>query len=275
MSGVLVPGLASAEIIARRSPLSAYLYRTLNPSLPSETGGYRLEPNVVYQEGTEKTARALFAYRIGMTMAEWVCRGLMGLGSTIHAEAVPLLPGRGAAWSQAKGQPDLVGFHSRSPETWLVEAKAARRIGKPELSKGAAQLSAGGLMTGPHMRVLCGTSIEHRVFVTVDVETVGRRAELDFAMENLRYSPDEDDAVLVDLARSRMLNFYALQSLPRESLSVRPVGPAIADLQSRQGRTTDLVVPLEGDVSTRAERLQAQDAAAYANRPPSSKFDME
>ena len=92
-----VPGLASAEIIARRSPLAAYLYRTRNGNLPLGTTGYRLEPNVVYQEGTEKTARALFAYRMGMTMAEWACRGLMGLGSTIHAETVrcPRFSGQG------------------------------------------------------------------------------------------------------------------------------------------------------------------------------------
>ena len=132
-----VPGLASAEIIARRSPLAAYLCRTHSPSLPFRAAGYCLEPNVVYQEGTEKTARALFAYRIGMTMAEWVCRGLMGLGPTIHAEAVPLLLGRGPAWSQKNGQPDLVGFHRVSPEPWLVEAKGARRARQARAIQGS------------------------------------------------------------------------------------------------------------------------------------------
>jgi hypothetical protein len=165
-----VPSLASAEIIARRSPLAAYLYPVSNQSLPFRTAGYHLEPNVVCQEGTEKTARALFAYRTGMTMAEWAYRKLMGLGPTIHAEAVPELQGRGPAWSQQNGQPDLVGYHWQSTETWLIEAKAARRLGKHELPKGASQLCATGLMVGPHMRVLCGTSIEHRIFVTVDVE---------------------------------------------------------------------------------------------------------
>ena len=269
-----VPGFASAEIIARRSPLAAYLYRTPDQSLLFGPTRYRIEPNVVYRDGTERTARALFAYRIGMTMAEWACRGLMGLGPTIHAESMPLLPGRGPAWYPKNGQPDLVGFHWRLPQTWLVEAKAARRIGKPELSKGASQLSSIGLMSGPHLRVLCGTSIEHRVFMTVDVEAVSDSAESGMATDSGRRSPDEDDGELVALARSRMLNFYALQSLPRESLSVRPVGPAVAAARLSQGRTANLVVPLESDESTREERLIARDAVAYARRPPSSRFDM-
>jgi hypothetical protein len=269
-----VPALASAEIIARRSPLAAYLYRTGIQSLLPGTAAYRLEPNVVYQEGTEKTARALFAYRIGMTMAEWACRRLMGLGPTIHAEAVPWLPGRGPAWLQKNGQPDLVGFHVQSPKTWLVEAKAARRLGKFELSKGVGQLSATGLMTGPHMRVLCGTSIEHRVFMTVDVEVVGHGVESGAAADDWEHSPDEDDDELLALVRSRMLNFYALEALPRGSLSVRPVGPGVAGPQSPKGPAANLLVPLERDESTRTERLLANDAAAYRRRPPSSRFDM-
>jgi hypothetical protein len=82
---IVTPGLATAEIIARRAPLAAYLHRT--PSATLGGGGYQLEPNAVYREGTERTARAMFGYRIGMTMAEWACRGLMGHGPTVHAEA--------------------------------------------------------------------------------------------------------------------------------------------------------------------------------------------
>lgn len=77
-----VPALASAEIIARRSPLAAYLHRVPRPAEALfEANAYSLAPNVVYLEGTEKTARALFAYRIGMTMAEWACRGADGPGA--------------------------------------------------------------------------------------------------------------------------------------------------------------------------------------------------
>ncbi|SNS21145.1 hypothetical protein [Actinomadura mexicana] len=270
---VAVPGLAAAEIIARRFPLSAYLCRTRNGIRLSGSTGFRLEPNVVYQEGTEKTARAMFAYRIGMTMAEWVCRGLMGLGPTIHAEALPLLPGRGPRWSQKNSQPDLVGLHWKEPRTWLIEAKGARRTGKPELAKGASQLSVSGLMAGPHLRVLCGTSIEHRVFVTVDIEAAGRKRESS-VLANSRRLPDEDDTELVALARSRMLTYYVLRSLPRSLLSVRPIGPAVADLGAFLGQVTDLVVPLERDDSTRRERVVARDRSAYARRPPSERWDM-
>ncbi len=84
-----MPALAWSEIIARCSPLVAYLRRSPNVAAHSGSSGYLLEPNAVYTYGTEKTARAAFGYRVGMTMAEWVCRGLMGLGPTLHAETSP------------------------------------------------------------------------------------------------------------------------------------------------------------------------------------------
>ena len=269
-----VPGLAWAEIIARRSPLAAYLYRTSNLDGPPGTSGYRLGPNVVYRDGTEKTARALFAYRLGMTMAEWACRGLMGLDPTVHAEAVPSLLGRGSAWSQKNGQPDLVGFHRKSALTWLIEAKAARRLGKTELAKGVRQLSLPGLMSWPHVRLMCGTSIEHRVFVTIDVEAVDRSTGYDVGPDDQEQPSSEGDADLLELARSRMLTYFALQGLPPESLLVRPVGQAIAVAQQNQGRAADLMTPLETDESTRSERVVAQDPAVYYRRPPSVRSDM-
>jgi hypothetical protein len=268
-----VPALAWAEITARRSPLRAYLQRARNAAGVAALTGYSLEPNVVYLEGTEKTARALFAYRIGMTMAEWACRGLLGLGATVHAEAIRP-PGAGPEWSPANGLPDLVGLHWSQPATWIVEAKGGRRTGLRELAKGARQLSTVGLMTGPHARVLCGTSIEHRVFMTIDVEKSGGAAGADMHVEHRRLSPGENDDELIALARSRMLNYYTLQALPREALSVRPVGSAVEDVRRRDSRPVDLVYPLESDESTREERTLARSPAAYARRPPSQRLDM-
>ncbi len=92
----------------------------------------------------------MFAYRLGMTMAEWACRGLMGLDPTVHAEDVPSLPEPGLPWSPKDGQPDLVGFHRKSARTWLIEAKAARRLGKPELAKDVIQLCQPGGGLGEH-----------------------------------------------------------------------------------------------------------------------------
>lgn len=273
-----VPQFAAAEIIARRSPLSAYLHR-----VPIGSGAdHQLEPNVVYRNGTEKTARALFGYRIGMTMAEWACQGLMGLSPTVHAESLPNLPGRGPEWDPRKSQPDLVGFHWRFPRTWLIEAKGGAKLGQWELAKGAKQLTAFGLMKIPHTRVLCGTSIEHRIFMTIDVDkdeiypghTPGSAPDgpSDNGPSGGRPAPDEDDSELVALARSRMLTFHALRALPPASLSVRPVGTAVTESRPRLDGVADLVIPLEHDESTRSERERAQNRAAYERSP--SRLDM-
>jgi hypothetical protein len=269
-----VPGLAAAEIIARRAPLAAYLYRTASAAAPPGGTGHQLEPNAVYREGTEKTARAMFGYRIGMTMAEWACRGLMGLGPTIHAEATTP-PGYGPMWSPANSQPDLVGYHWQFPETWLVEAKGNRRLGKTQLRKGAGQLSIPGLMQGPHMRVLCGTSIEHRVFMTIDIEAVSHSTDAGGkAVPPQHPSLDENDEEFFSLASSRMLTYHALRSLPRAALAVRPVGEAVTERHRRGDWATDMLFPLEGDPTTAEERAIARDPAAYARRPPTSRFDM-
>ena len=75
-----------------------------------------------------------------MTMAEWACRGLMGLGPTTHAEAITPADA-GPAWSSTKSLPDLVGDHPANPTTCLVEAKGHRKLMRPKLVKGAQQLS--------------------------------------------------------------------------------------------------------------------------------------
>ena len=170
-------------------------------------------------------------------------------------------------------QPDLVGYHWQSPKTWLIEAKGYRRLGRTHLWKGASQLSTPGLMTGPHMRILCGTSIEHRVFMTIDIEAVSDDASGGDGRESGgRPSPEDNDEELVALASSRMLNYYMLRGLPRAALTVRPVGSAVSDRRRYGG--TGLVLPLERDESTAAERAIARDQQAYSRRPPSSRFDM-
>ena len=261
-----LPDLAWSELIARWSPLAAYLRRvTVTPN----RSGYAVEPNAVYREGTEKTAQAAFGYRIGMTMAEWACRGLMGLGPTLHAEA-DRPNGYGAAWHAASGLPDLIGDHWRPPATWLIEAKGARKPGLSILRKGALQVARPGLMSGPHVRALCGTSLEHRVFMTIDVEVLPAPTP---PPDDRRPRPESDDATLLALARSRMLTYYALASLPADAVSVRPVGTAIADRATRDGG--GLVYPLELDDSTNTERHLARNPVAYTSqRSPDRRLDM-
>ena len=234
-----VPALAWSEMIARCSPLGAYLRRSPNVAAYSGSSGYLLEPNAVYTYGTEKTARGAFGYRVGMTMAEWVCRGLMGLGPTLHAETSPPADA-GPNWSPTSRLPDLVGDHWRPPTTWLVEAKGARRPGRLLLAKGVLQLTGHGLMAGAHVRVLCGASLEPRLFVTVDVEVPPGRMPWTAPPEIL--DPAADDSLLVNLARSRMLTYYSLRAMTASALSVRPVGLAVANPESWR-RRAGLVYP--------------------------------
>ena len=80
------PSLAWQEVVARESPLRAFLVRVPSPIVGSPTG-WALQPSLAYTKGTERTAQAAFGYRLGMTMTEWVARGLCGLGATTHCEA--------------------------------------------------------------------------------------------------------------------------------------------------------------------------------------------
>jgi hypothetical protein len=167
-----LPALAWSELLARWSPLMAYLRRSRSPKAQLGMSGWLVEPNDVYRRATEKTAQAAFGYRIGMTMAEWACRGLMGLGPTLHAEAFQPADA-GPAWSPKSGLPDLVGSHQNAPTTWLIEAKGGRRVGKGDLTKGADQVSRPDLMSGPHVRLVCGASLEQ--ISAADPETRIRR----------------------------------------------------------------------------------------------------
>lgn len=208
------PRLARREIMARRYPLSAYLVRA----------GREVVPSVVYSHGTESSTRTAFGYHVGMTMAEWVCR-MMGLGPTTHAEsAIP--QGAAPGWAKTRSLPDLFGTHPASSELWLVEAKGSRRLGVRPRIKGATQLDVGALVPAPHQKVLCGTSLERRLFMMIDVQdasklgTPGAASVQSAGEETL----EQDDESLLELARSRMLTYLALESLPRDRLRVTAVG---------------------------------------------------
>jgi hypothetical protein len=240
------PQLAFAEIVARCSPFFAFLART---SITGNTRtGFAVEPNSVFLQATERSAQAAFGYRLGMTMADWVCRALMGLGPTTHAEAV-VLAGAGPAWNDATGLPDLTGVHPHDGRSWLIEAKGGRKVGLGALRKGAHQVCKDDLMSAPHTRILCGASMEHRLIVTVDLEDwtpslpVGRSLSI-----------EEDDQYLIDTTRSRMLIYYALAALPSGARAALPVGPAFA----RQSRRTGLLTSLVNDPATAQARSRSQ-----------------
>ncbi len=262
-----VPALAWAELIARRAPLLAYLGRTQHSGPDGDT--FHLEPNVVYHHGTETSAQAGFGYRMGMTMAEWACRGLLRLGPTDHAESILPPPTSGPGWSAAHGLPDLVAHMAGAPWPWLIEAKGGRRTGLTVLREGAGQLTRDGLMDGPHVRVLCGTSLEDRVFVTLDLESVDGGASP--AAVDGPPTPTSPDSIL-DLARSRMLFYLALRALPPDRLRIIPVGQQVATF--RTSRTAALTMLLEYDPSTRDARDRARRPDEYRRQPRQHRYDM-
>jgi hypothetical protein len=264
---IAVPELAYAEIVARCAPLIAYLGRTPHRGGPVP-GAHQLLPNVVYQHGTESSALGTFGYRLGMTMADWAAQSLFGLGPTIHAEAVvPAYAGPG--WTKVAGLPDLVACQPGSALPWLIEAKGRRRLGLPDLREGAAQLCRPGLMAGPHMRMLCGTSVEHRVFVTLDIEQVQPPAP---SPSGQQQGPDPDADGLLALARARMLTYLLLRGTPPGRLRITPVGARVTE--PRAARAAGAMLLLESDPSTRAARADATQPERYRSRPPQQRFDL-
>lgn len=241
-----VPRLARREIAARCFPLSAYLVRSKSTVHPHGSG-LAIVPSVVYTHGTESSTRSAFGYHVGMTMAEWACRGLMGLGPTSHAEsAVPhgALPG----WEQRKSLPDLFGTHTSTSDLWLVEAKGGRVLGVNSRRKGARQLDVGSLVPGTHQKVLCGTSLQRRLFMMIDLESSPSGSKSVVSSEQGEDALEHDNNALVELARARMLMYLALVSLPPDTLKLAAVGQRHVDRpQQRRGGLVDL---LEHDDAT-------------------------
>ncbi|WP_444951043.1 hypothetical protein [Micromonospora ureilytica] len=234
-------------------------------------------PNEVYLRGTEATAKGAFSYRVGMTMAEWLCWGNLGMSHSLHAESACPRGVDPDEWDVRRNKPDLVGRHSLIPHDWLVEAKAERRLSKAKLREGAAQLRLDGLVDGPHRRVLCGTSLEDRVFMTLDIDTRWpTRGALPSPDTNPMAGPDveNDDEALYQLARASMLIYLVLRQA--EETAIVPVGAA-AD--RRRPKTPDgfsgAVTLLDRDPSTLLVRERVRNDPSTARQlPRQSGIDM-
>jgi hypothetical protein len=268
------PQLAGQELLARVAPLQAYLSVLEGQPQPHRhSAGRRLVASVVHSHGAERSARGAFAYRLGMTMAQWACCGLMGLGRTTHVEngGPPGVPGFS---DPAEARPDLWGKHlADGSPWWLIEAKAANKIGLVHLRKGAAQLSAGSHLMGhrPHRLLLCGTSLHDQVFMTIDDLPVSARPSSDADRTPLAPAdggPDaedhlnSDDDVLLATARAQMLVYLSLRYTSRSALRLVPVS-ARRDAGLRV--STGSVIPLEADTATTEvrQRLHAQSPTEY------------
>jgi hypothetical protein len=196
------PGLAAAEIAMRVNYMIAYL-RRVPLTHPAGAAHTAARPNQVLLRMTERSGQASFGYRVGMTMTDWVARRLVGLASTTHAEH-DAPPEAGTAWKTTKSLPDLYGRDGANA-LWLLEAKGGRKVRQGDLRKGVSQLTTPRLVKGTHNKLLCGASVEDRLFVTIDVADPQPFVPWP---EDLSAPPD------LDHLRSRLLLYLALYSLP-------------------------------------------------------------
>ncbi|MEV4471411.1 hypothetical protein [Nonomuraea sp. NPDC049504] len=274
------PRYAHGELIARVAPLYAYLGMHLVTSQHSVRGttGRRLTLNPVFAYGTERSAKNAASYRLGMTMAEWACRSLLGLGQTEHLElGGPIRALRDTFKDPKERLPDLWGRHQEEDLYWLIEAKGGD-VGLGTLRKGWAQLSAGStiLSAYAHRIVLVGACVRpgEDLFLTIDhdrhrgrppIDPTGSRTGYESAVGGATLEDrigDSDDA-LIGAARAQMLVYLALRSAPTSQLRIVPVA---ADRRSRRRRRSEMVTPLEGDDDTRAMRAEARAAAPQTDR---------
>ncbi|MFC8663155.1 gamma-glutamyltransferase [Streptomyces sp. NPDC057199] len=269
------PRYAHGELVARVSPLYAYLgAHAVAPRHPVPGAkGQRLTLNPVYEHGTERTAKNAAAYRLGMTMTEWACRSLLGLGQTHHLELGGPIPALSNTFKDPKRTlPDLWGRHEAEEMYWLIEAKGGS-VGVGELRKGWVQLEAGSKILGSykHRIVLVGASVRpgDDLFLTIDhdlhpgeppLPPAGSGAD-DAAVGpgNLEDHLGDSDDALIGAARAQMLAYLALRSAPASQLRTVPVPADRASRHRRSGLTT----PLENDDLTLAMRADARGAALH------------
>ncbi|WP_433433083.1 hypothetical protein [Nonomuraea sp. CA-141351] len=273
------PRDAHGELVARVAPLYAYL--GMHPFMPPfpvpGIKGRRLTLNPVYAFGTERSAKNAAGYRLGMTMAEWVCRSLLGLGQTEHLElGGPISALRNTFKDPKEKLPDLWGQHQAENLYWLIEAKGGD-VGLGTLRKGWEQLAAGSKILGSyaHRTVLVGAcvrpgddlllSIDHGLhFGQPPLTAAGFDIDDESAVGpgNLEDRLGDSDDALIGAARAQMLAYLALRSAPASQLRTVLVPADRASRRRRSGLTT----PLEGDDFTRAMRAEARGVVPYIER---------
>jgi hypothetical protein len=163
----LFPDFAEEEFRARVAPLRAYLGLDRSPAgLPVA------RRSTLYEHGTETTERAAFAYRLGMTMADWLCATQLGIPALTHLKLLPDTHPVRRASAHMYRSPDLVVYRpGRRPAIAIVEAKCGEHLRLRDRQEGAWQLDelrARGALPN-YLQVLCGVSIEPHLFLLVDI----------------------------------------------------------------------------------------------------------
>jgi hypothetical protein len=181
----LFPDFAEEEFRGRVAPLRACLGMDKSPA-----GMPVVRRSVLYKHGAETTERAGFAYRLGMTMADWLCVTRLGMPSLTHLKLLPHDHPVRRASSRKHRSPDLVASRpGRRPSIAIVEAKCSEHLRLRERYEGAFQLDelrATGALRH-YLQLLCGVSMEpHRGACHHPAPLAGRR---------VAYDPDRDGAV--------------------------------------------------------------------------------
>lgn len=250
--------LVNRELMARTFPLMAYLHHDAAAS------PVVLRPSPVYHPGAEASAKAALAYRLGMTMTEWVSRNLIGLPATKHFEHGPPPAGAGPDWLKPNAsRPDLwVETASTAPALWVLEAKGRRLLNQASLRKAAAQLGVlkGNVVHVPHYRVLVGTSVERQVFCLVryelhDPKRDGGRLPADPI-------PDPDSLDPYGLVRRELLTYQFLSAQPRERLRIVRISDVgqQPQLRERDSRLEQIRVSAATEAETVLDALSRQEA---------------
>lgn len=270
--------LASSELVARVAPLYAYLgthsVDTKHP-LPGSKGR-RLTVNPVYEYGTERSAKNALGYRLGMTMAEWATRSLMGLGQTLHIEdggSIPAL--RDKFRNPSAKLPDLWGLHEDENLYWMIEAKGGN-VRSPRLWEGWKQLQGGTkvLHEYAHRRILVGASVQPQgdLFLTVDHDHHPGKDPLHPtagpASPKPAGSPEDQlgnsDDALMGTARAQMLMYLALSGAQASRLKTVALP---ADRTGRRRGSRGVTTPLEHDSNARGLRDAVRAETADSDRP--------
>ncbi|WP_333769196.1 gamma-glutamyltransferase [Streptomyces sp. IBSBF 2435] len=279
------PQMAAGELVARIAPLYAFLALHQGPTPHAYNAGRRLTSNRVLERGTEASARGAFSYRLGMTMAEWVCQR-MGLGQTFNLEdSWPAdVEDPAAKLKKLKGQssprPDLWGTHTTERRYWLIEAKGGD-IGPRRQQKGWEQLQGGSSVMAPygydHRLILCSAGLLRKVHSENDlIVVVGHEhhpgspavrpqpdasADRTFRQKVRPRPKDLNNAdQLGQAARSQMLVYLMLRAAA-EATSPNLFQVPLSRSRTYRRRATGPLTLLEHDEETLALRQEQRDLA--------------
>jgi hypothetical protein len=225
----LFPDFAEEEFRTRIDPLRAYLGLDKSPiGLPV------VRRSTLYEHGAEATERAAFAYRLGMTMADWLCVTRLGMPALTHLKLLPDTHPVRRASNHTQRSPDLVAYRpGRRPAVAIVEAKCGEYLRLRDRQEGAWQLDelrAVGVLPN-YLQVLCGVSIEPHLLLLVDIVSSSTPIGERNWMRDVRRWPGPaswQSLTMIEQLWRRLLVYRILQGA-RNLLRVDSMAPAFPE----------------------------------------------